>query len=153
MTKYTGTKTIKACPMPLGEAEKVLGRKIETSAVENREQSEGYLVEYDDGYRSWSPREVFDKHYRISETFLDRMKIERDDVQKRYIDGRKFTFTEKFAALTQNQRFLLRKQLDAMETYLYTLSERIGAEEAVLQAACPEPAATTTESSDSGKDK
>ena len=28
MTKYTGTKTVKACPMSLGEAEKVLGRKI-----------------------------------------------------------------------------------------------------------------------------
>lgn len=52
MTQFTGTKTVKACPMPLGEAEKVLGRSIETSAVENREATEGYLVEYEDGYRS-----------------------------------------------------------------------------------------------------
>lgn len=133
MTKYTGTKTIKACPMPLGEAEKVLGRTIETSAVENRELTPGYLVEYEDGYRSWSPKEVFDKAYRVSETHLDRMKIERDDVQNRYLAGRKFTFTEKFAALNEKQRLLLRKQLDAMESYLYLLSERIGVEEAVQQ--------------------
>jgi hypothetical protein len=137
MTKYTGTKTIKACPMSLGEAEKILGRKIETSAVENREESEGYLVEYEDGYRSWSPKDVFEKHYRVSETRLDRMKIERDDLQKRYIDGRKFTFTDKFAGLTANQRVLLRKQLDAMEAYLYILSERIGAEEAVSAFGLP----------------
>ena len=50
MTKYTGTKTVKACPMSLGEAEKVLGRKIDTSAVENREETEGYLVEYAEDY-------------------------------------------------------------------------------------------------------
>lgn len=152
MTKYTGTKTIKACPMSLGEAEKILGRKIETSAVENREESEGYLVEYEDGYRSWSPKDVFEKHYRVSETHLDGMKIERDDLQKRYLAGRKFTFTDKFAGLTANQRVLLRKQLDAMEAYLCILSERIGAEEAVLQTACPEPA-TTTVASASGTDK
>lgn len=125
MTKYTGTKTIKACPMPLGEAEKVLGRKIETSAVENREESEGFLVEYEDGYRSWSPKEVFDKHYRISETHVDRMKIELQDVQERYLNGRKFSFTQEFRNLSTQKRDALRKQLDSMESYLYILSRRI----------------------------
>lgn len=125
MTKYTGTKTIKACPMPLGEAEKVLGRKIETSAVENREESEGFLVEYEDGYRSWSPKEVFDKHYRISETHVDRMKIELQDVQERYLNGRKFSFTQEFRKLSTQKRDALRKQLDSMENYLYLLSRRI----------------------------
>lgn len=76
MTQYTGTKTIMACPMSLGEAEVELGRMIDTSAVENRESTEGYLVEYEDGYRSWSPKEVFEKSYRTSSTHLDRMMIE-----------------------------------------------------------------------------
>ena len=125
MTKYTGTKTVKACPMSLGEAEKVLGRKIETSAVENREESEGYLVEYEDGYRSWSPKDVFDKAYRVSETHLDRMNIELQEVEERYLKGRKFTFTQEFRKLSDKKRDALRKQLDSMENYLYLLSRRI----------------------------
>lgn len=125
MTKYTGTKTVKACPMSLGEAEKVLGRKIETSAVENREESEGYLVEYEDGYRSWSPKDVFDKAYRVSETHLDRMNIELQEVEERYLKGRKFTFTQEFRKLSEAKRKLLTKQLDFMEGYLYVLSLRI----------------------------
>ena len=135
MTKYTGTKTIKACPMPLGEAEKVLGRNIETSAVENREQTAGYLVEYEDGYRSWSPKEVFDKHYRVSETHLDRMNIEKDKVEARYLAGRKFSFTQQFRNLSEAKRKLLKEQLNAMEAYLYILSRRIELESEPLPEA------------------
>ena len=125
MTQFTGTKTVKACPMPLGEAEKVLGRSIETSAVENREATEGYLVEYEDGYRSWSPKDVFDKHYRISETHVDRMIIEKEEVEGRYLEGRKFSFSQIFRNLSEEKRNLLKKQLNTMEAYLYILSRRI----------------------------
>lgn len=125
MKQYTGTKTIKACPMPLGEAEKILRRTIETSAVENREQTAGYLVEYEDGYRSWSPKEVFEKAYHISETHLDRMMIEKDEVEARYLAGRKWSFTQEFRKLSSTKRELLTKQLNLMEGYLYTLSCRI----------------------------
>lgn len=125
MTQYTGTKTIKACPMSLGEAEKVLGRHIDSLAVENRETSEGYLVEYEVGYRSWSPKDVFDKAYRVSETHLDRMKLELEEVEERYLKGRKFTFSQEFRKLSDKKRDALRKQLDSMENYLYLLSRRI----------------------------
>lgn len=125
MKQYTGTKTIKACPMKLGEAEKVLGRAIDTSAVENREEQEGYLVEYEDGYRSWSPKSVFEKAYMTSDTYVDRMLIERDDLQKRYLNGRKFSFSQDFWSLNEVERKLLREQLDTMERYLYILSRRI----------------------------
>ena len=125
MTQYTGTKTIKACPMSLGEAEKVLGRHIDSSAVENRETEEGYLVEYEDGYRSWSPKEVFEKAYRISETYVDRMILEQQEVEERYLKGRKFSFSQKFRQLDERERKLLREQLDVMERYLYLLSSRI----------------------------
>lgn len=125
MTQYTGTKTIKACPMSLGEAEKVLNRHIDSSAVENRETAEGYLVEYEGGYRSWSPREVFEKAYRISETHLDRMNLELSEVEERYLKERKFTFSQEFRKLSDKKRDALRKQLDSMENYLYLLSRRI----------------------------
>ena len=125
MTKYTGTKTVKACPMSLGEAEKVLGYRIETSAVENREESEGYLIEYKDGYRSWSPKVVFDKAYRVSETHTDRMMIEKEELEARYLAGRKFSFSQEFRSLSGTKRKLLMSQLDQMEGYLYILSRRI----------------------------
>lgn len=65
MIKYTGTKTIKACPMTLGEAEKVLKRHIDSSAVENRDETPGYLVEYGedgDNYRSGARKKCLKEH-------------------------------------------------------------------------------------------
>ena len=45
-------------PMTMTEAQKVLGREI------NRTLRKWYLVEYKDGYKSWSPKSVFDEAYR-----------------------------------------------------------------------------------------
>ena len=59
MKKYIGTKVVMAEPMTMVEAEKVLGREINPSTVEE----DGYLVEYKDGYKSWSPKSVFDEAY------------------------------------------------------------------------------------------
>lgn len=132
MIQFTGTKTVKACPMTLGEAEKVLNRHIDTSAVERREQTPGYLVEYGedgDNYRSWSPKEVFERSYRVSETHVDRMYIEKEQLKERYLKGREFTFTQMFRKLPEAERQLLRKQLDTMESYMYTLTQRIELEE------------------------
>ena len=58
MRTYIGTKIIKAEPMRLMAAERVLNRKIKDG------DSDGYLVTYADGYSSWSPRLVFEKDYR-----------------------------------------------------------------------------------------
>lgn len=60
MKKYIGTKVIKAEPMTLTEAQKVLGREIKPATVEE----DGYLVEYQNGYKSWSPKSVFEEAYR-----------------------------------------------------------------------------------------
>lgn len=59
MKKYIGTKVIMAEPMTMTEAQKVLGREIKPATVEE----DGYLVEYKDGYKSWSPKSVFDEAY------------------------------------------------------------------------------------------
>ena len=59
MKKFIGTKVIMAEPMTMAEAQKVLGREIKPATVEE----DGYLVEYKDGYKSWSPKSVFDKAY------------------------------------------------------------------------------------------
>lgn len=59
MKKFIGTKVIMAEPMTMVEAQKVLGREIKPATVEE----DGYLVEYKDGYKSWSPKSVFNKAY------------------------------------------------------------------------------------------
>lgn len=60
MPKYIGTKVVQAKPMSLKDAQIVLGREINPATVEE----DGYLVVYKDGYRSWSPKSVFDAAYR-----------------------------------------------------------------------------------------
>lgn len=62
MKKYIGTKVIKAEPMTMTEAQKVLGRKIATLKPVTVDEN-GYLVEYKDGYKSWSPKDVFEEAY------------------------------------------------------------------------------------------
>ena len=63
MKKFIGTKVVKAEPMTMKEAQKVLGRKIATLKPVTVEEN-GYLVEYKGGYKSWSPKDVFEKAYR-----------------------------------------------------------------------------------------
>lgn len=63
MKQYIGTKIIQAKPMNRGEYNKYRGWEIPNN--ENPED-EGYLVKYEDGYESWSPKEVFEKAYRES---------------------------------------------------------------------------------------
>jgi len=58
MQLYLGVKMIQAKPMNAGEAYKQLHRTVSTD-----KSTEGYLVEYEDNYQSWSPKDVFDKAY------------------------------------------------------------------------------------------
>lgn len=59
MKKYIGTKIVMAEPMTLTKAKKVLGRELKPANLEE----DGYLIEYKDGYKSWSPRSVFEGDY------------------------------------------------------------------------------------------
>lgn len=83
MKQYTGTKTVKAMPMTMGEAyeRKLLKEGVRPS--ECKTDKAGYLVEYEGGYQSWSPADVFEKAYKPSETRLDRLHIECDELRAR----------------------------------------------------------------------
>lgn len=59
--KYIGTKEIEARPCTADEAEKILGRKVCRDNAD--EQGNGYLVQYKDGYTSWSPAKAFEEAY------------------------------------------------------------------------------------------
>lgn len=62
MKTYVGTKTIKARPATKAEAEALLSRDI---GGDRDPACDGYLVEYKDGYQSWSPKDVFDESYKL----------------------------------------------------------------------------------------
>ncbi|MCT7911663.1 DUF2829 domain-containing protein [Arcobacter lacus] len=70
MNKYIGVKIILAIPMMLNTAEELLKRKIQAN------NEDGYLVEYEDGYKSWSPKEVFEKAYRKTDGLTFGLAIE-----------------------------------------------------------------------------
>ena len=58
MKKYIGVKTIKAEPMNFKDYNIAFNRVVPATLGEA-----GYLVEYEDGYKSWSPKKVFDRSY------------------------------------------------------------------------------------------
>lgn len=60
MDKFIGCKMIEAEPMDRGTYNAYRGWKIPEG---ENPADDGYLVVYPDGYKSWSPKEVFEKAY------------------------------------------------------------------------------------------
>ena len=59
MKRYVGMKIIRACLMGKREAQAHTTNKVMTDSNER-----GYLVEYKDGYVSWSPTAAFEDAYK-----------------------------------------------------------------------------------------
>ena len=122
MKQYIGTKIVKAMPMTMAKAQKVLGREIKPATVEE----DGYLVEYKDGYMSWSPKSVFEEAYKPAETFLDRLSIEQHELTEKVDKLRKFLSAEDAQMKVGSFQFVrMTEQLEAMEKYLNILIRRI----------------------------
>ena len=129
MKKYIGTKQVMAEPMDeLAAVEKGFARKNE----DNHEWRQGYHVQYTnpDGsaYDSWAPKQVFEQTYRTSETFLDRLKIEYDEVSDRLAGLSRFldkNVEEVADQIGIAQTTLLYAQRSYMKEYADILSERI----------------------------
>lgn len=121
MKKYIGTKTIMAKPMAKSEAEKVLNRSLaDAKGGEN-----GYLIEYPDGYKSWSPKETFEEAYKVADTYLDRMRIEYADVKERVLKLHTFLMSEEFRDMPKEKKNKLQAQCGAMSAYVEILGQRI----------------------------
>lgn len=120
MKQYTGTKTVKAEPMTYGEAYK-RGLIRENAYVEEYSDNKGYHVVYPDNYESWSPAEVFEDAYKVSETPLDRLNIELSDLNLKRKKLRNFIYFQNdgkdFQALPLGTRAFLVAQLDTKEAY------------------------------------
>lgn len=125
MKQYTGTKTIKAMPMTMGEAyeRKLLKEGVRPSECET--DKAGYLVEYEGGYQSWSPAEPFEKAYKLSETFLDRLCIEYTELKERAEKCNDFLASNKVKELDRTSQALLSVQSGLMYQYSFVLGDRM----------------------------
>ena len=122
MKKFIGTKVVKAEPMTMAEAQKVLGREIKPATVEE----DGYLVKYKDGYKSWSPKSVFEEAYKPIETFLDRLVIEKQELTVKVDKLRKFLSMKDVIMKVGSFQFVrMTEQIEVMEKYLNILTIRI----------------------------
>lgn len=126
MKKYIGTKQIEAEPMTRGDA---WGKHLlrEKPLTENFDD-EGYHVRYEDGYESWSPKDVFEKAYKIADTFLDRLHIEMRDLYEKMDKLSPFIESGKIDEVVADkyQNYLLRLQHRIMSRYINVLECRIG---------------------------
>ena len=126
MKKYIGKKQIEAEPMTRGDA---WGKHLlrEKSSTENFDD-EGYHVRYEDGYESWSPKDTFEKAYKIADTFLDRLHIEMRDLYEKMDKLSPFIESGKIDEVVADkyQNYLLRLQHRIMSRYINVLECRIG---------------------------
>lgn len=120
--QYTGTKTVYAAPLTRTEAATRLGRNLK---YENSDEEEGYLVRYDDDYMSWSPKSTFENAYKPSGTFVDRMRIELDDIHNRIVSLHGFMLTQKYRELPDVEKSMLVRQFTTMHDYHDALANRL----------------------------
>lgn len=99
MNTYIGCKMVEAEPMTRGAYNQLRGWKLPER--ENPED-QGYLVKYDDDYISWSPKDVFEKHYFMTSLSKEEITHEGEHTPKikdlnRFLGKRKcqlVTFTK-----------------------------------------------------------
>ena len=125
MKKYIGTKEVSATP-----AWQIDGTIYPKDGVVPRSMNrkDGYKVVYEDGYESWSPKDVFEKAYKPSDTVLDRLKIERNELRERIEKLEDFigmNFSEAKEKVGSLQAALLVCQRSYMVDYLDVLQTRI----------------------------
>lgn len=128
MVSFTCHKTVKAVPMSLAEYNEL------RRWAPPEEDRPGYLVMYEpdghpnvegfDGYVSWSPKDTFEKGYRLSEIFTDRLKNEMEDLEVKIQKLENFLYDNASEGLDTRQRGLLIIQLSAMQTYYSTVRTR-----------------------------
>lgn len=130
LKQYKGTKTVKAEPMNESVAvEKGFAR----ANKDGHEWREGYHVQYinPDGstYDSWSPKDVFEKSYKIAEDFKDRLNIELKELEDRFYKLNGFLNENGYDKIVEKcgpaQTALMFSQYHAMRHYYDILRTRI----------------------------
>lgn len=125
-SRYRGVKNVYAGPM---NEEEAIEYGFARENTDGHILRPGYYVLYPDGYNSWSPKEVFENAYKPSETFRDRLIIERDELNEKLRNLIKFLDDVNKAeapSLEGRDIELMNFQRKMMQNYLDILNERIG---------------------------
>lgn len=133
MTTYTGTKTVKAVETTKKEYNDYRGWDV----PEGEDPDEViYLVEYEadpesklnhqdhKGYITMSPKHVFDKAYKSSGTYLERLIGETEDLKEKM---EKLSFAIDNKKVPEDQIDILTLQFSAMTSYYMILMQRLKA--------------------------
>lgn len=134
MKKYIGTKLVQATPAIRKGGKVYLATDAIPRTMEQVE--EGYKVVYEDGYESWSPKDVFEKAYKVAETPLDRMRIESEELCTKFSGLASFIESEKFKELDSVTQGMLKAQYRMMCNYWQILNQRATKMESGLGGSC-----------------
>lgn len=136
MSKFIGVKMVEAVPMTASEA---FNKGYRVSSNLN-DDTQGYEVTYEDGYKSWCPKDVFEKNnVKIIEEnledfvnitdnapdFIKRMGVEHNELVDKYNKLNAFIFTDYFSTLDENRKSRMFIQRNIMKAYIAILQERI----------------------------
>jgi len=102
MKKFVGVNMIEAEPMSQNKFSEIMGK------VHGTEDREGYMVSYPDGYKSWSPKDVFEAAYfpleegdKITQSDVD---LFMGEVKSQKIDEKTtLVSTESMTGFTQHE--------------------------------------------------
>lgn len=93
-----------------------IGQKISRENARNKVwELEGYLLQ----------QTVFESGKSVQQTFMDRLRIERNELADKHKKLCKFIDTPNFASLPAEDQCLLIQQESEMDSYLHTLEKRI----------------------------
>lgn len=136
MGKFITIKQVHAYPMSAIEA-----RHKGYQAGDCEDTQEGYEVVYPDGYKSWCPKEVFDDNSVCTTVdeysadtasvaddcpdYIKRVVNEHNELVDKYNKLKCFIKTDKFIALSVEEKRRLIIQRNVMEAYISILEERI----------------------------
>lgn len=131
---YTTIKQVSATEMSSVEA-MAKGYRVNEDSL----QIEGYEVIYEDGYKSWCPKEIFNKNSIVSAPeyaynffcpndapdYLKRMFKEFEDLRVNYVKLQIFISGDKYNTLEPYEKHMLNLQHKFMDGYMNILGKRI----------------------------
>ena len=88
---------------------------------------DGVLVQYENGYQSWMPEDVFNSARSKNSTFLERLVAERDELVEKMEKLTLFLKSDIFMNMNDYSRDLLMEQYRIMISYVDCLNRRIKA--------------------------
>lgn len=123
MKKYKLITDVEAKPMTYGEYLKENGINLHFDIPEDTEGYTFHLL----GYKqmAWVPKDVFEETFKPTESFLDRLKLEAQELGEKLSKLDKFINSDAFEDVAKESGELLKDQFEIMKEYNNILVTRI----------------------------